>query len=202
MSKSKGLQLGLPLCLSGRLGAMNKLPEYKRELILSLMVEGNSMRTITRSAKVSREAVEKLLDDAGRACTRFHDQYVRNVQSHHVECDELWSFVSSKNRNVKTATAAPKGAGNQWIWIAIDRETKLVISAYTSPWLKLSDSWAPGYRAGNRGPFALAPTVIPLLGDLSGERGSIHGSGDCRESRARSLKSPPGSGRYPQISMA
>ncbi len=111
---------------------MNKLPEYKREFILHMLVEGNSMRSITRLAKVSREAVDKLLDDAGRACERYHDQHIRNIKSNHVECDETWAFIYSKRVNVKTATSAPPEAGNRWTWIGMDRETKLAISVYDS----------------------------------------------------------------------
>lgn len=37
---------------------------------------------------------------------------VRNVAAKKVQCDEIWSFCYAKARNVKTAKAAPDGAGD------------------------------------------------------------------------------------------
>jgi IS1 family transposase len=45
-----------------------------------------------------------------------------------VQCDEIWSFVHAKQRNVADAKAAPEGAGDIWTWTALEAETKLIIS--------------------------------------------------------------------------
>lgn len=50
---------------------MNVLPELKRVLILKLLTEGMSMRAAARVADVSRNTVNKLLIDAGRACLDY-----------------------------------------------------------------------------------------------------------------------------------
>jgi hypothetical protein len=42
--------------------------------------------------------------------------------------DEIWSFVYSKQDNVKHAKAAPANAGDAWTWTAICADTKLLIS--------------------------------------------------------------------------
>ena len=47
---------------------MNKLPLEKRIQILNMMVEGASMRAISRVVDVSFNTVAKLLADAGLAC--------------------------------------------------------------------------------------------------------------------------------------
>jgi len=47
---------------------MNKLPIEKRVQILSLLVEGNSLRSCSRIADVSINTVTKLLVDVGMAC--------------------------------------------------------------------------------------------------------------------------------------
>jgi len=107
---------------------MNKLPHAKRVQILSMLVEGSSMRSISRVADVSINTVAKLLAEAGEACEAFHDEAVRGVRSKRVQCDEIWSFVYAKAKNVKTAKAAPQGAGDCWTWTAIDADTKLMIS--------------------------------------------------------------------------
>jgi hypothetical protein len=45
-----------------------------------------------------------------------------------VECDEILSFVYAKDKNVKTATTAPDGAGDVWTWTAIDADSKMILS--------------------------------------------------------------------------
>jgi IS1 family transposase len=107
---------------------MNKLTDAKRSLILNLLVEGSSMRSISRVADVSINTVSKLLADAGAACEEFHDKAVRNVASKRIQCDEIWSFVYAKAKNVGTAKAAPEGAGDCWTWTAIDADTKLMVA--------------------------------------------------------------------------
>ena len=79
--------------------SMNKLPLAKRVQILTLLVEGSSMRTISRVVGVSINTVSKLLVDAGEACARFHYETVQNVKAQRVQCDEIWSFCYSKQAN-------------------------------------------------------------------------------------------------------
>jgi IS1 family transposase len=107
---------------------MNKLPHAKRVLILNMICKGSSMRSITRVADVSINTVSKILADAGAACEAFHDKTVRNVQSKRIQCDEIWSFVYAKAKNVEAATSAPRGAGDCWTWTAIDPDTKLMVT--------------------------------------------------------------------------
>jgi IS1 family transposase len=108
--------------------SMNKLTLAKRVQILSMLVEGSSMRSISRVVDVSINTVAKALADAGEACAAFHDETVKGVTSKRVQCDEIWSFVYAKKRNVETAKAAPEGAGDAWTWTALDADTKLIVS--------------------------------------------------------------------------
>lgn len=105
---------------------MNKLPLQKRVQILSMLCEGSSMRSISRVCDVSINTVSKMLVDAGQVCAAYHDQYVRGLTCKRVQCDEIWSFCYSKDKNVKAAKAAPEGAGNVWTWTALDADTKLI----------------------------------------------------------------------------
>jgi hypothetical protein len=82
---------------------MNKLPLAKRAKILTLLCEGSSMRSISRIEDVSFNTIDKLLRDAGAVCAEFHDRAVRSVKSQRVQCDEIWSFVHAKAKNVPTA---------------------------------------------------------------------------------------------------
>lgn len=79
---------------------MNKLDIKTRIAILNMLVEGSSMRSISRITGVSINTVTKLLEDAGRACAAYHDETVRNVKAAHVQCDEIWSFCYAKERRL------------------------------------------------------------------------------------------------------
>lgn len=107
---------------------MNKLDTQTRITILNMLVEGSSMRSISRITGVSINTVTKLLEDAGRACAAYHDVTVRNVNAQQVQCDEIWSFVYAKDKNVAAAKAAPDGAGDVWTWTAIDRDSKMILA--------------------------------------------------------------------------
>ena len=107
---------------------MNKLDTQTRVTILNLLVEGSSMRSISRITGVSINTVTKMLEDAGKACAAYHDLTVRNVKAQQVQCDEIWSFCYAKQKNVATASAAPEGAGDVWTWTAIDRDSKMILA--------------------------------------------------------------------------
>lgn len=106
----------------------NVLDSKTRTLILKLLVEGNSMRSTSRIADVSINTVSKLLVAAGEACAKYHDETVRNVKAERVQCDEIWSFVAAKQKNVKNMKKPIEGAGDVWTWTALDADSKLIIS--------------------------------------------------------------------------
>lgn len=106
----------------------NVLPTAKRVQILSMLVEGSSMRSISRVVGVSINTVTKLLVEAGEACAAYHDETVRSVKAKRVQCDEIWSFCYAKQKNVAKAKAAPDEAGDVWTWTALDADSKLIVS--------------------------------------------------------------------------
>jgi IS1 family transposase len=75
----------------------------------------------------SKDALLKLIGDMGTACAEFHDRTVRNLTARRVQCDEVWSFCYAKEKNVPK-DMKDSGAGSVWTWIAIDADSKLVIS--------------------------------------------------------------------------
>src|SRR6266516_2613742 len=75
---------------------VNKLDRKSRAQIIGMMVEGVSIRSITRLTGASKNTVAKLLRDAGEACMAHHDATVRNLKSKRIQCDEIWSFCYSK----------------------------------------------------------------------------------------------------------
>ena len=93
-----------------------------------MLVEGMSMRSVSRITGASFMTVIKLLVDAGEACAVHHDETVVNVHASRIQCDEIWAFCYAKQKNVPKAKAAPVGAGDVWTWTALDRDTKLLIA--------------------------------------------------------------------------
>jgi IS1 family transposase len=107
---------------------MNKLPRDKRVQIISLLVEGNSLRAVTRIAGVSINTVTKLLVDAGRACSEYQDRVLVNLPCKRIQVDEIWAFCGSKQANVPENKKGHPDYGDIWTWVALDPETKLVPS--------------------------------------------------------------------------
>ncbi len=95
-----------------------------------MMVEGMSMRSISRMTGASKNTIVKLLADAGEAFSEYQDRVMRDLTCKRVQVDEIWAFVYAKAKNVPGAKAAPEGAGDCWTWMAIDADTKLIPSFY------------------------------------------------------------------------
>ncbi len=107
---------------------MNKLSLEKRTQIIGLLVEGNSLRATSRLADVSINTVTKLLVDLGTVCQKYHDENVRGIKSKRVQCDEIWSFVYAKEKNLPENLQGKFGLGSVWTWVALDSDSKLAIS--------------------------------------------------------------------------
>ena len=105
---------------------MNRLSLSDRAKILHCLVEGNSMRATTRLCDVSINTVTKLLVDIGFACSIYQNEVLRKLPCKRVQCDEIWSFCGSKQKNV------PEGKedsyGDVYTWTAICADTKLCAS--------------------------------------------------------------------------
>jgi IS1 family transposase len=118
---------------------MNRLPLAKRAQIIGMLVEGNSLRATSRMADVSINTVAKLLVDAGAACERFQDETLRDLKCKRIGCDEIWSFVYAKAKNVPERMRGAGGVGDVWTWVAMDADSKLV------------PSWGVGRRDASTG---------------------------------------------------
>jgi len=108
---------------------MNRLSIADRTKIVRLLVEGNSLRSCSRIMDVSINTVTKLLEKVGAACLKFHHETVINVPAKRVECDEIWSFVYAKEKNVPYCTKHDDTkVGDAWTFVGMDADTKLVVS--------------------------------------------------------------------------
>ena len=107
---------------------MNQLPTETRRQILHMLVEGSSMRSVTRVMGVSYPTVNRLMVRAGEVCGEFHNKAVRNIPANLIECDELWAFVHTKDKRLRWAESPSEEHGSLWTFVGIDAESKLILS--------------------------------------------------------------------------
>lgn len=79
---------------------------------------------------VAKGTVTRLLASVGKACDEYQDVILRDLPCKHIQCDEIWSFCYSKDKNVPEEHKGEFGYGDVWTWTAIDADTKLVPSWY------------------------------------------------------------------------
>jgi IS1 family transposase len=107
---------------------MNQLSTEKRAHIVAALVEGNSIRSTVRMTGASKNTIAKLLVELGAACSEYLNKSLVNLNSKRIQCDEIWSFVGAKQKNVPTEKRDQFGIGDVWTWVAIDADSKLICS--------------------------------------------------------------------------
>jgi IS1 family transposase len=116
---------------------MNRLDKAKQAQVVAALVEGNSVRATVRMTGVSKNTIAKLLVELGAACSKYMSEHLVKLPCERVQCDEIWSFIGAKQKNVtpKLAAANPH-AGDVWTWVAMDADTKLICT-----WMVGSRDW-------------------------------------------------------------
>jgi IS1 family transposase len=107
---------------------MNKLSTEKQSQVVAALVEGNSIRATVRMTGVSKNTIAKLLVELGAACADYLDKALVNLNCKRIQCDEIWSFCYSKEKNVPEEHRGEFGYGDVWTWTAMDAESKLIVS--------------------------------------------------------------------------
>ncbi|HJW28849.1 MAG TPA: IS1 family transposase [Saprospiraceae bacterium] len=107
---------------------MNKLDAAERARIIGCLVEGMSIRATVRVTGFAKNTVTKLLVDLGRACKEYQDKTLRDLPCKRIQCDEIWSFCYSKEKNVPQDLKGLFGYGDVWTWTAMCADTKIVPS--------------------------------------------------------------------------
>ena len=106
---------------------MNRLSSTERCNVIRCLVEGCSIRSTVRMTGIAKKTVMRLLNEAGTFCLEYQDAAFRSLSCRRLQVDEMWSFVYCKAKNVTPAIAAKnQAAGDAWLWVAIDADTKLV----------------------------------------------------------------------------
>jgi IS1 family transposase len=105
---------------------MNCLTHDEKLSVISALVEGNSIRSTERMFNIHRDTIMRLMVATGQHCAKIMDAHIRNIKSKFIQCDELWTFVMKKQRRVRKDD--PAEFGDQWVFVAIDADTKLIPS--------------------------------------------------------------------------
>jgi IS1 family transposase len=126
---------------------MNRLPLARRTQVINCLVEGNSIRSTERMTDTHRDTIMRLMVEVGEGCAKLADEQMRDLTCRRIQCDEIWSFVKVKQAHIKPGTERTK-IGDQWTFVAIDADTKLV----------------PSYLVGKR----TRANAITFMNDLSG----------------------------------
>ena len=125
---------------------MNILNQDKQEIAISGLVEGLSIRSVERMTGIHRDTSMRLTVRIGENCAKLLDETMRGLSCKYLELDEIWCFVGKKQRHLKGADN-PNDLGDQWVFVAIDAESKLI----------------PSYKVGKRN----LATAYDFLADLS-----------------------------------
>src|SRR5688572_19826819 len=108
---------------------MNRLTSARRAQVISCLVDGCSVRATVRITGVCKKAVLRLLVDAGTVCAEYQDRAFRNLKPNRIQVDEVWSWIFCKKANITNEIAAKNPhAGDVWLWVALDADTKLVLA--------------------------------------------------------------------------
>lgn len=105
--------------------AMNRLGLDRRTQVIGALVEGNSIRSTERMTGIHRDTIMRLLVEVGTGCAALMDEKMRELPCKRVQVDEIWSYVGKKQRQLKPEDDRTR-VGDQWTFVAIDSDTKLV----------------------------------------------------------------------------
>lgn len=107
---------------------MNKLNIEKRAQVLGCLVEGMSIRSTVRITGAAKNTVTKLVVELGAACAEYQDKVLRDLPCKRIQCDEIWSFCHSKEKNEPQEHKGELGYGDVYTWTALCADTKLITS--------------------------------------------------------------------------
>lgn len=103
------------------------------------MLEGMSVRAISRVTGLHKGTILSLLETAGDRCRKLMDMRMQSLPCRRVQCDEIWTFVQKKRVRVRKGDSPE--IGDQWIYVAIDADTKLIPSFRVGKRVR-HDTWA------------------------------------------------------------
>jgi transposase-like protein/IS1 family transposase len=105
-----------------------RLPFAKAEMILKMMVEGMSIRSIERLTEVHRDTIMRLLTLAGERCEKLMEKKISKLPVADVQADEIWGFIGMKEKTKASKAQDDDTLGDAYCFTAIERNTKLMLT--------------------------------------------------------------------------
>lgn len=105
-----------------------RIPIEKAELVLTLLIEGCSVRSITRITGIHQRTILELMKLAGEKCERMMEKRIKGVAVKDVEADEMWGFVGMKKMRRLSKGITDPHVGDAYTFVGIERNTKLVLA--------------------------------------------------------------------------
>jgi IS1 family transposase len=105
---------------------MNNLSIEKKEQILTMLIEGCSIRSAERMTNVHRDTIMRLLVRTGNECKTALDKYLTGFHCSKVQVDEIWTFCKKKEKQLIGLEKFNPNLGDQYVFVAIDADTKLI----------------------------------------------------------------------------
>jgi transposase-like protein len=92
----------------------------KAAQIATLLLEGMSVRAVSRITGAHQGTILSLLLTVGKNCRNLFDKRVRGIRPRFVQADELWTFVHTKERHLLPNAPMECGGGvKQWLSLHI-----------------------------------------------------------------------------------
>ena len=112
---------------------MNKLNTAERVRVIRTLVEGNSINSTVRMTGIAKTTILRLMTQFVEVCQTLHDERVKGLTSRRIQMDEVWAFIGAKQANASFEKRATLKWGDTWTWMAIDADTKLMVSWLIGP---------------------------------------------------------------------
>ena len=74
----------------------SKYPANTIQMIIRLAAEGNGVRATARILELDKDAVNRVIDKAGKHCARILSNLIHSLHLEECQLDELWSFIQKK----------------------------------------------------------------------------------------------------------
>lgn len=120
-----------------------RVPIEQAVQVVSLLVEGMTIRGASRITRLHQQTILNILEVAGEKSAALLRDRIHGIAAENVEVDELYSYVGMRPEN---AHPQDIGRGEIYCYLGTDRDSKLIIS----------------HLVGKRG----APGCVVLMKDL------------------------------------
>jgi IS1 family transposase len=107
----------------------NRLKPATKMMVLRMLCEGSSIRSVSRMTGVHGYTIGKLILGIGECCRNMMDEMFQGLELDHIEVDEMWTFVGKKQARLTAEDKAECGTvGDVYLWTCLDASTKLLVT--------------------------------------------------------------------------